>query len=141
MTTFVMFFSAFLAMFFFLLCFAIRAVSAALNALFTSARMLLILAGYIILALLILLLIYGVIDEFLRNGFGDAFLIVMSAGLFVVMMVVMIGLTSTFGGGCLVYLMAALIECIMGLIEVAYDACEDNYVRFLRAFMNRIPKS
>lgn len=141
MTTFIMFWIALLAAFFFLLGFALRALYAVLNAIFASALQIIIYVGIIGGVLLLMLSLYGIIEQGLEKGIGSAF---NSAALMVFCVAVICGffaLASQLGGGCLVSLIFALIGLVIETIEFAAEACEDKYSELLKAFINRIPKS
>ncbi len=145
MTTFVMFWAALLAIIFFLLCFVFRALSAALSAILTAVSLILALAGIIIAVLFALFTLYAIVEMAVESGFDGVVTIVAIIALDVVMFGVVIWLLYYLGGGCLTYLVIGLvtyiIAVIMGLIDGAADSCEEMYVKMMKSYINRIPKS
>lgn len=139
MVAFVIFWSSFFALVFFVLGVIFKALASALNALLSSIKVLSLgaLAAMIVIALSLL---YAIVDGIVKGG-------LLSVIGTIVMFVVVLGIFGAIFGG----LGAALLELVVtvalfvldivsGALEWLANGCENGYIKFLRIIINRLDK-
>ena len=139
MVAFVIFWSSFFALVFFVLGVIFKALASALNALLSSIKVLSLgaLAAIIMIALFLL---YVIVEGIVKG----ALLSVIGA---IIMFVVVLGIFGAIFGGLGAVLLELVVtvalfvlDIVSGVLEWLANGCENGYIKFLRIIINRLDK-
>ncbi|MDE6747959.1 MAG: hypothetical protein K2K21_02680 [Lachnospiraceae bacterium] len=139
MVAFVIFWSSFFALVFFVLGVIFKALASALNALLSSIKVLSLaaLAAMIVIALFLLYaIVEGIVQGALLSVIGT-----------IVMFVVVLGIFGAILGGLgaallefIVTVSLLILDIVSGVLEWLANGCESGYIKFLRIIINRLNK-
>lgn len=139
MVAFVIFWSSFFALIFFVLGVIFKALASALNALLSSVKVLSLgaLAAMIVIALFLLYaIVEGIVQGALLSVIGT-----------IVMFVVVLGIFGAIFGGLGAMLLELVVtvylfvlDIVSGVLEWLANGCENGYIKFLRIIINRLDK-
>lgn len=140
MVAFVIFWSAFFALLFFVLGVIFKALASALDALLYSIGRLLAFGGLTALAVIALSLLYAIVDGIIKNGLLSVIGAIVG---FVIVLGIFGAILGRLGAALLELVVTValfVLDVVSGVLEWLADRCERGYIKFLTVIINRLDK-